>query len=53
MKKILIILSIIFLCACEKCDCGETNTNNNQSVENKDEYLFDNIISITVGINKI
>ena len=38
MKHILILMSIIFLCACGKCDCGETNTNNNQSVENKDEY---------------
>ena len=38
MRHILILMSIIFLCACGKCDCGETNTNNNQSVENKDEY---------------
>ena len=38
MKKIIILMSIVFLCACEKCDCGENNTNNNQSVENKDEY---------------
>jgi hypothetical protein len=29
-------MSIIFLCACGKCDCGETN--NNQSTAPKDEY---------------
>ena len=37
MKKILILLSVIFLCACEKCDCGISN--NNQSTP-KDEYYI-------------
>ena len=38
MKQILILMSIIFLCACEKCDCGETS--NNQSTTPKDVYYI-------------
>ena len=37
MKKILIILSIIFLCACEKCDYISTE---NPTPESKDEYYI-------------
>lgn len=49
MRNILILMSIIFLFACEKCDCGETNTNNNESVETKDEYYIKYTASMDGG----
>lgn len=40
MKQLFILLSIMFLYACEKCDCGSINNNSYQPQAPKDEYYI-------------
>lgn len=40
LKRIIVLLFVVSLCSCEKCDCGAINDNVYQPTAPKDEYYI-------------